>query len=92
MKAKQAIVGAESFTESLRMKVKDLVAIEAPIVISVGKKNTLKLQKKSGKKKPAKKKPAKKKPAKKKPAKKKAAPKKKAPAKRKPATKSRKKK
>ncbi|MEA3249159.1 MAG: YbaK/EbsC family protein [Patescibacteria group bacterium] len=46
VKAKQTIVGAESFTESLRMKVKDLIAIEAPIVVSIGKKNTLKLQKK----------------------------------------------
>lgn len=60
-KAKQALVGAESFTESLRLKVKDLVAIEAPLVVAIGKKNTLKLQKKSGKSgKKAAKKPAKK--------------------------------
>jgi len=58
VKVKQALVGAESFTESLRMKVKDLVAIEAPLVLTIGKKNSLKLQKK-GVKKPVKK-PAKK--------------------------------
>lgn len=45
-KVRQALVGAESFTESLRMKVKDLVAIEAPLVVTIGKKNSLKLQKK----------------------------------------------
>lgn len=104
VKAKQALVGAESFTESLRLKVKDLVAIEAPIVVSIGKKNTLKLQKKGGKKKAApKRKKAVKKPAKKsakkavtkkKPAKKpvKKTAKRKAPAKRKPAAKARKRK
>ncbi len=57
LKTKQAIVGAESFTESLRMKVKDLVKAEAPVVGSIGKRSDLKLQKKSAaKKKPAKKK------------------------------------
>ena len=54
LKTKQAIVGAESFTESLRMQVKDLMKLENPVVGSIGKRNTLKLQKKPGKK-PAKK-------------------------------------
>ena len=45
LKTKEAFVGAESFTEHLRMKVKDLVAVEAPVVGSFGKKNTMKLQK-----------------------------------------------
>jgi prolyl-tRNA editing enzyme YbaK/EbsC (Cys-tRNA(Pro) deacylase) len=46
LKAKEAIVGAESFTESLRMKVKDLAAMEQPVLGSFGKKNAMKLQKK----------------------------------------------
>lgn len=45
LKTKEAFVGAESFTEHLRMKVKDLVAVEAPVVASFGKKNAMKLQK-----------------------------------------------
>lgn len=49
LKTKDAIVGAESFTESLRMKIKDLVAVEAPVVATVGKKNKMKLQKKAKK-------------------------------------------
>lgn len=47
LKAKQVVVGAESFTESVRMKVKDLVAIEAPVVAVVGKRNSLKLQRRA---------------------------------------------
>ncbi len=62
LKTKDAIVGAESFTESLRMKVKDLVKAENPVLGSVGKKADLKLQKHPGKKakagKAAKKRPA----------------------------------
>ncbi len=96
-KMKQALVGAESFTESLRLKVKDLVAIEAPIVVSVGKRNTLKIQKKGTKPTSAKASVGKKKPvkkgSKKKPATKKKAPAKKKPgAKKKPAVKTRKRK
>ncbi len=47
LKTKEAIVGAESFTESLRMKVKDLVAAESPLVAIIGKKNKMKLQAKA---------------------------------------------
>ncbi|MBU1029466.1 YbaK/EbsC family protein [Patescibacteria group bacterium] len=54
VKAKHAIVGAESFIESLKLKVKDLVELEQAIVASVGKKNTLKLQRRSTKSKKAK--------------------------------------
>jgi prolyl-tRNA editing enzyme YbaK/EbsC (Cys-tRNA(Pro) deacylase) len=50
LKTKQLIVGAESFTDSLRMKTKDLFAIEMPVLGAIGKKNSLKLQKKSVKK------------------------------------------
>jgi prolyl-tRNA editing enzyme YbaK/EbsC (Cys-tRNA(Pro) deacylase) len=82
LKVKKAIVGAESFTESVRIKVKDLVDSEESLVAVIGKKNTLKLQKQGGKKK------RKKRPAKKSGAKKKTAGRK--PAKRKPATKKRK--
>ncbi|KPJ85708.1 hypothetical protein AMJ57_02060 [Parcubacteria bacterium SG8_24] len=57
LKVKEAIVGAESFTESLRLKVKDLVKTEGSLVAVVGKKNRLRLQKKTAKKRP----PAKKK-------------------------------
>lgn len=53
LKTKEAFVGAESFTESVRMKMKDLVAVEAPVIGNVGKKNKMKLQAKA---KPAKKK------------------------------------
>ena len=56
LKSKQALVGAESFTEHLRMKVKDLVKAENPILGAFGKKNTMKLQAKPMKKKAAKKK------------------------------------
>jgi len=82
LRTKGVLVGAESFTESLRLKAKDLVALEAPVVGVIGKKNTLKLQKKASKKKPSrkgrgkpgkkvgKKRPAKKKAAKKKPSRK----------------------
>ena len=64
LKSKSALVGAESFTEHLRMKMKDFVKAENPILGAFGKKNTMKLQakpmkkkssKKTGKKKPAKK-------------------------------------
>lgn len=55
LKTKDVLVGAESFTESLRMKAMDLVAIEGTVVGTIGKKNRLKLQKKaSPKKKPKK--------------------------------------
>ena len=47
LKTKDAIVGAESFTESLRMKMKDLVAAESPIIGSIVKKNKMKLQPKA---------------------------------------------
>ncbi len=64
LKTKEAIVGAESFTESLRMKVKDLMALEKPVVGAIGKRAGLKLQKKPGKqakaKKAAKKRPTRK--------------------------------
>lgn len=57
LKTKKAIIGAESFTESLRMKVKDLVKAEGPVIGVFGKRSDLKLQKKAApKKKPAKKK------------------------------------
>ncbi|MBI4458373.1 hypothetical protein HY633_05410 [Candidatus Uhrbacteria bacterium] len=46
LKAKDVFVGAESFTESLRMKVKDYVKVEQPTLASIGKKSALKLQKK----------------------------------------------
>jgi prolyl-tRNA editing enzyme YbaK/EbsC (Cys-tRNA(Pro) deacylase) len=45
LKSQKALVGAESFTEHLRMKVKDIVKAENPIVAAFGKKNTMKLQK-----------------------------------------------
>lgn len=64
LKTKDALVGAESFTDSLRLKVRDLVALEKPIVGAFGKSSGLKLQKSL--KKPAKKSAKKtKKPAKK---------------------------
>ena len=44
IKVKDAIIGAESFTESLRMKMKDLVAVESPTVATIGKRNKMKLQ------------------------------------------------
>lgn len=62
LKTQKALIGAESFTESLRIKVRDLVKLEEPIVGIIGKKNKLKLQnRKGGKKKSTKRKPAKKK-------------------------------
>ena len=83
LKSKQALMGAESFTEHLRLNVKDFVKAEQPLVVSFGKKNSLKLQVKPGKlakKKGGMQRPAKKAPKKavKKPATKKAAQKKKA--------------
>lgn len=59
LKTRDVLVGAESFTEHLRMKVKDLVALEAPLLGNVGKKAGLKVQK------PAKRAKAKARPAKK---------------------------
>jgi prolyl-tRNA editing enzyme YbaK/EbsC (Cys-tRNA(Pro) deacylase) len=58
LKSKTALMGAESFTEHLRMKVKDFVKSEHPILGAFGKKNTMKLQakpKKAAKKRPVKK-------------------------------------
>lgn len=82
LKAKDAIVGAESFTESLRLKTKDLLKAEEAILGNFGKKSGLKLQRKAAKKKvKGKKRPAKKaakKSASKKKVAKKAPPKKKA--------------
>ncbi|MFC1638877.1 aminoacyl-tRNA deacylase [Patescibacteria group bacterium] len=75
-KAKKAVVGAESFVESLHLKVKDLIELEDATVEFVGKKNTLKIQKKKSA--PKKKRVAKGKPKKKPAAKKKAPAKKRA--------------
>ena len=50
LKTKHAIIGAESFTESLRMKIKDFVKMEMPILGSFGKKNKMQLQVKQKKK------------------------------------------
>lgn len=44
LKTKEAIMGAESFTEHLRMNVKDFIKAEKPLTASFGKKNTMKLQ------------------------------------------------
>lgn len=44
LKAKSVLIGAESFTEHLRMKAKDLVAAESAKLAAIGKKNKLKLQ------------------------------------------------
>ncbi len=55
LKTKDAIIGAESFTESLRMKMKDLIAVEMPLVGSFGKKNNMHLQKRAATKKKPKK-------------------------------------
>jgi prolyl-tRNA editing enzyme YbaK/EbsC (Cys-tRNA(Pro) deacylase) len=60
LKTKDALVGAESFTEHLRMKMKDFVKAETPLVATFGKKNKMKLQVSMKLKKPAKKKLAKK--------------------------------
>ena len=49
LKTKSVLMGAESFTESVRVKVKDFVKVENPLIGIFGKKNTLKLQKKAGK-------------------------------------------
>jgi Ala-tRNA(Pro) deacylase len=45
LKVKHAIVGAESFVESLKLKAKDLVKLEEALVANLGQKNKLKLQK-----------------------------------------------
>jgi prolyl-tRNA editing enzyme YbaK/EbsC (Cys-tRNA(Pro) deacylase) len=52
LKTKDAVVGAESFTESLRLAAKDILKAEEAIVGDFGKKSGLKLQKRA---KPAKK-------------------------------------
>ncbi len=44
LKTEKALVGAESFTESVRMRVKDLVKLEKPIVAAISGK-TLKVKK-----------------------------------------------
>jgi prolyl-tRNA editing enzyme YbaK/EbsC (Cys-tRNA(Pro) deacylase) len=44
LEARHALVGAESFVQSLKLKVKDLVELEQAIVANVGKKNKLKMQ------------------------------------------------
>ncbi|HCC22225.1 TPA: hypothetical protein DEP86_02390, partial [Candidatus Uhrbacteria bacterium] len=51
LKTKQALVGAESFTESLRLKAKDLIDLEQALVAIVGRKNKLKVRKESSVKK-----------------------------------------
>lgn len=59
LKTKEMLMGAESFTESLRLKVKDYLKAETPVLASIGVKSKLKLQR--GAKKPrAKKRSAKK--------------------------------
>src|SRR3989344_885718 len=50
LRTKDVIVGAESFTEHLRMKMKDLVAIEPPVRGVWEKKKKIKIQKKPLKK------------------------------------------
>ncbi len=47
LKTKKALIGAESFTEHLRMNMKDFVKSENPLVAVIGKKNTMKLQAKA---------------------------------------------
>lgn len=47
--AKQVVVGAESFVQSLKIKAKDLVEIEGALVVTVGKKNKLKISNSKGK-------------------------------------------
>jgi prolyl-tRNA editing enzyme YbaK/EbsC (Cys-tRNA(Pro) deacylase) len=47
LKTKKALIGAESFTEHLRMNMKDFVKTENPLVAVIGKKNTMKLQAKA---------------------------------------------
>jgi Ala-tRNA(Pro) deacylase len=64
LKAKEAILGAESFIESIKMKVNDLVELEDAVVDSVSHKNKLKLQQKSAPAKKIKKSATKKLPAK----------------------------
>ncbi|MDD5252132.1 MAG: YbaK/EbsC family protein [Patescibacteria group bacterium] len=56
LKTKDAIVGAESFTDSVRLKVKDLVAAEQAAVAVLGKRNKMRLQAKPAKKKSVKRK------------------------------------
>ncbi len=46
-KTKKAILGAESFTEHLRMNMKDFVKAENPLVAIIGKKHAMKLQAKA---------------------------------------------
>lgn len=55
MKAKEALFSAGSFTESVRMKLKDYVRLATPLVADIGKKFPIKLQvvKKTSKKKHA---------------------------------------
>jgi prolyl-tRNA editing enzyme YbaK/EbsC (Cys-tRNA(Pro) deacylase) len=91
LKGKEMIVGAESFTESIRLKVKDFIKAEEEAVIGLfGKDNKMKSKRKKIAQQEAKrvaKKPVKKKASAKKPAKKKTAakkPVKKAPAKKAP--------
>lgn len=45
MKSKKIIAGAENFTDSVVVSVKDFVKAEQPLLASFGKKNTLKIQK-----------------------------------------------
>lgn len=44
-KSKKIIAGAENFTDSVVVSVKDFVKAEQPLLASFGKKNTLKIQK-----------------------------------------------
>ncbi|MFH2063399.1 MAG: YbaK/EbsC family protein [bacterium] len=46
LKAKQALVGAESFTESVRLRVTDLIKLEEATVAAFSRRNGLKVQKK----------------------------------------------
>jgi Ala-tRNA(Pro) deacylase len=60
LKAKRALFGAGSFTESVDMKVKDFVKLVNPIVSAIGEKSGLKLQNPKSAKKSTKKKNVKK--------------------------------
>jgi hypothetical protein len=63
LETKEALFGAGSFTESLRLKIKDFINAEEPIVGSVGKASGLKVQAPAKqKKKPVRKSAAKRKP------------------------------
>ncbi|MFC1662744.1 YbaK/EbsC family protein [Patescibacteria group bacterium] len=68
-KSAQALFGAGSFTESLRIKIKDYLKSEQPVIGSIGESSGLKLQARPAKKKVVKKR-AKTKPRKSKPKKK----------------------